>query len=192
MARARTLWEEGTEPGRQVVLLGVAATLTVVVLDLLATGGLGWIYDLAFVARGDAGVATPKSRRFVELFFTLIAVAICPVSMWMVDPEAVVKGDTTWLLAAGVLGIGALLIHIVLYVRARFADPFILPIVVVIPMSFGTASFPTFPPAEYGVRWYVNFFSDRKWMLEHEAAMSPDARERWEFEREFLAAEAGF
>lgn len=81
-------------------------------------------------ARGDAGVATPKSRRFVELFFTLIAVAICPVSMWMVDPEAVVKGDTTWLLAAGVLGIGALLIHIVLYVRARFADPFILPIVV--------------------------------------------------------------
>ncbi len=41
----------------------------------------------------------------------------------------------------------------------------ILPIVVVIPMSFGTASFPTFPPAEYGVRWYVNFFTDRKWML---------------------------
>ena len=41
----------------------------------------------------------------------------------------------------------------------------ILPIVIVIPMSFGTASFPTFPPAEYGVRWYVNFFTDRKWML---------------------------
>lgn len=39
----------------------------------------------------------------------------------------------------------------------------ILPIVVVMPMSFGTASFPTFPPAEYGTRWYVNFFTDRKW-----------------------------
>ncbi len=39
----------------------------------------------------------------------------------------------------------------------------ILPILIVIPMSFGTANFPTFPPAEYGVRWYANFFSDRKW-----------------------------
>ncbi|WP_413721362.1 ABC transporter permease subunit [Sodalis sp. RH23] len=40
----------------------------------------------------------------------------------------------------------------------------LLPILVVIPMSFGTGSFPTFPPPEYGVRWYRNFFQDPKWM----------------------------
>lgn len=40
----------------------------------------------------------------------------------------------------------------------------LLPIVIVIPMSFGTGSFPTFPPAEYGIRWYRNFLGDPKWM----------------------------
>ncbi|WP_237712975.1 iron ABC transporter permease [Serratia sp. M24T3] len=40
----------------------------------------------------------------------------------------------------------------------------LLPILVVIPMSFGTSSFPTFPPAEYGIRWYRSFFQDPKWM----------------------------
>lgn len=40
----------------------------------------------------------------------------------------------------------------------------LLPILVVIPMSFGTGSFPTFPPAHYGLRWYLSFFQDRKWM----------------------------
>lgn len=40
----------------------------------------------------------------------------------------------------------------------------ILPILVVIPMSFGTGSFPTFPPPGYGLRWYLNFFAQRKWM----------------------------
>ncbi|KAB8313781.1 ABC transporter permease subunit [Erwinia endophytica] len=40
----------------------------------------------------------------------------------------------------------------------------LVPILVVIPISFGTSSFPTFPPAEYGIRWYRNFFQDPKWM----------------------------
>lgn len=50
MARARTLWEEGTEPGRQIVVLGVAVSLTVAVLDLLVTDGVSWLFDVAFVA----------------------------------------------------------------------------------------------------------------------------------------------
>lgn len=81
-------------------------------------------------ARADAETATPKSRRLIELFFTVLAVAICPLSMWMIDPEAVAKGESTWLLASAVLGFGALMIHVVMYFRARYADPFILPIVV--------------------------------------------------------------
>lgn len=72
----------------------------------------------------------PKSRRMVELALTLIAVALCPASMWLIDSEAIAEGETTWLLATAVLGGGALLIHIVLHLRARYADPFILPCVV--------------------------------------------------------------
>ena len=40
----------------------------------------------------------------------------------------------------------------------------LLPIVVVIPMSFGTTDFPIFPPPSYGLRWYENFFTDGKWL----------------------------
>ncbi len=47
--RARTLWEEGTTPGRQVVALGLALTLTAVALDLLVSPGLGWVFGVAFV-----------------------------------------------------------------------------------------------------------------------------------------------
>lgn len=49
VTRANTLWEEGTEPGRQVVVLGVAVSLTVAVLDLLVTGGLSVLFDLVYV-----------------------------------------------------------------------------------------------------------------------------------------------
>ncbi|WP_230492412.1 ABC transporter permease subunit [Martelella alba] len=40
----------------------------------------------------------------------------------------------------------------------------VLPIVIVIPMSFDAARYPTFPPAAYSVHWYVNFFTEHKWM----------------------------
>jgi len=47
---ARTLWEEGHEPGRQMVALGLALTLTVAVLDVALGGRVGLFFDLAFVA----------------------------------------------------------------------------------------------------------------------------------------------
>lgn len=74
----------------------------------------------------------PRSRRFIELVLTACAVGFCPLSMWLVDPQVIAEGETTWLLATGVLGVGALLIHVVLQFRARYADPFILPIVVLL------------------------------------------------------------
>ncbi|WP_211357165.1 DUF6542 domain-containing protein [Nocardioides rubriscoriae] len=46
----RTLWEEGHEPGREVASLGVALALTAAALDLLLTGRVGVLFDLAFVA----------------------------------------------------------------------------------------------------------------------------------------------
>jgi hypothetical protein len=47
---ARTLWEEGREPGREVVALGVALALTAVVVDLLLVGRVSLFFDLCFVA----------------------------------------------------------------------------------------------------------------------------------------------
>jgi len=45
----RTLWEEGHEPGRRVVVLGVALALTTTALDLLVFGRLTFLFDIGFV-----------------------------------------------------------------------------------------------------------------------------------------------
>ena len=50
VTQARTLWEEGREPGRQVVALGVALALTVVVVDVALVGRVSLFFDLCFVA----------------------------------------------------------------------------------------------------------------------------------------------
>ena len=49
MSQSRTLWEEGHEPGRQVVALGLAVALTVVVLDLLLFDRVSPLFDICFV-----------------------------------------------------------------------------------------------------------------------------------------------
>jgi hypothetical protein len=63
----QTLWEEGNEPGRQVVLLGLALVLTAVALDIVATDHVGWLFDLGFVA-ACLGVALAVRQRD---FFTV-------------------------------------------------------------------------------------------------------------------------
>ncbi len=50
MSQTRTLWEEGREPGRQVVALGLAVALTAVVVDLGLVGRVSLFFDLCFVA----------------------------------------------------------------------------------------------------------------------------------------------
>jgi hypothetical protein len=49
VSQRRTLWEEGHEPGRQVVALGLALALTAVVVNQAITGSVGWMFDLCFV-----------------------------------------------------------------------------------------------------------------------------------------------
>lgn len=49
MSHGRTVWEEGREPGHQVVALGTAVSLTVVLADLVLTDGVSVLYDVAFV-----------------------------------------------------------------------------------------------------------------------------------------------
>jgi putative spermidine/putrescine transport system permease protein len=40
-----------------------------------------------------------------------------------------------------------------------------LPIVIVVPMSFSSASSLEFPPPGFSLRWYEAFFGDRRWLL---------------------------
>jgi hypothetical protein len=47
--RPRTLWEEGRQPGGQVVALGLALVLTAVSADVLLGGDVGWPFDIGFV-----------------------------------------------------------------------------------------------------------------------------------------------
>ena len=49
VAHARTLWEEGHEPGRQVVVLGAAVALSAAAIDVALVGQVGWFFDLCFV-----------------------------------------------------------------------------------------------------------------------------------------------
>jgi len=50
VSEARTLWDEGHEPGRQVVALGFALALTIVAIDVGLGGRVGLFFDLTFVA----------------------------------------------------------------------------------------------------------------------------------------------
>jgi hypothetical protein len=49
VSEARTLWEEGHEPGGQVAALGLALAFTVVTVDVVTGGGVGVLYDAGFV-----------------------------------------------------------------------------------------------------------------------------------------------
>ncbi|CAI9409824.1 DUF6542 domain-containing protein [Nocardioides sp. T2.26MG-1] len=49
VSQHRTLWEEGHEPGRQVVALGLALALSAVVLDQSLAGSVGVLFDVCFV-----------------------------------------------------------------------------------------------------------------------------------------------
>lgn len=40
----------------------------------------------------------------------------------------------------------------------------IVPSLIVIPMSFSESQYLTFPPREWSLRWYVNYFSSLEWM----------------------------
>ena len=74
-------------------------------------------------------VELPRSRRLTELVLTVLAVLLCPAAMYLVDPETALA-NRMWLQALTVQGVGALVLHAVMYMRARYADPFILPIAV--------------------------------------------------------------
>ncbi len=40
----------------------------------------------------------------------------------------------------------------------------ILPVLIIIPMSFGGSEYLEFPPSSLSLRWYIKFFSDSEWL----------------------------
>ena len=78
MTHARTLWEEGQEPGRQVVALGAALALTVVVIDLMLMGRVSLLFDLCFVALciGLALAVRPRDFFIVGVLPPLIMLGV--------------------------------------------------------------------------------------------------------------------
>jgi hypothetical protein len=78
VSQHRTLWEQGHEPGRQVVALGLALALTAVVLDQALTGSVGWFFDVCFVLTcvGTALLVRPSDFFTVGVFPPLLMVAV--------------------------------------------------------------------------------------------------------------------
>ncbi|WP_374456133.1 DUF6542 domain-containing protein [Nocardioides sp.] len=64
MNQADVFWEVGREPGRQVVALGVAVTLTAVSIDVLLVGRLTFFFDLCFMVLCLGLAALVRRRDF--------------------------------------------------------------------------------------------------------------------------------
>ncbi|MDR7252584.1 positive regulator of sigma E activity [Nocardioides sp. BE266] len=64
MNQADVFWEVGREPGRQVVSLGVAVTLTAVSIDVLLAGHLTLFFDLCFMVLCLALAALVRRQDF--------------------------------------------------------------------------------------------------------------------------------
>ena len=124
----RTLWEEGHEPGRQVVVLGVAVALTVTTIDLLAFERLTALFDVGFVllCLALALLVRPSDFFTVGVLPPLLMVAVVTLlattrPLVVADPgdglvQAVVSGLSHH---AGALVLGYLLSLAVLAVRHR-------------------------------------------------------------------------
>ena len=72
----------------------------------------------------------PKPRRITELMLLLMALTLGVGANILVDPEQLEKDPSHIIVSGAVLAGGALLVHVVLWIRARYADPYLLPIAV--------------------------------------------------------------
>jgi hypothetical protein len=104
---AEAFWEVGHEPGRQVVSLGVAVTLTAVSIDVALVGRLTLFFDLCFVVLCLGLAALVRRRDFYmvallpPLLMTIVFAFVALVARSAVaDPrdsllQAVVSGVAT-------------------------------------------------------------------------------------------------
>lgn len=132
MSQSRTLWEEGREPGREVVALGLAIALTAVVLDMAMVGRISLFFDLCFVALsvGLALAVRPTDFFTVGVLPPLIMVAVFAL-LALTRPSAIAHPDDGLAQAvisglsrhSGALVVGYFLCLACLAIRQRFATP---------------------------------------------------------------------
>ncbi|KAA9392924.1 FtsW/RodA/SpoVE family cell cycle protein [Kocuria coralli] len=80
---------------------------------------------------GTSGAApVQRRRRVTELVLLVVAWVIGIGANILVDPQRAGEDPSHVYRTAGVLIVGSLVLHAVLWLRARYADPYILPIVV--------------------------------------------------------------
>ena len=130
MSTARTLWEEGHEPGRRIVALGMALGLTTVALDLAVAGHISLLFDFSFVivCVALALLVRPEDFFTVGVLPPLIMLAVFAIlgatrPGTIANPDdgvvqAVVSGLSTHAVA---LGVGYGLCLAILLVRERVA-----------------------------------------------------------------------
>ncbi|WP_372733940.1 DUF6542 domain-containing protein [Nocardioides sp.] len=129
MSHPRTLWEEGHEPGYQMVALGLALALSFAALDLWRTGHVTVLFDLTFIA---ACLAMALLVRPADFFTVGVLPPLIMLTVFVLvainDPgaiardhdglvQAVISGLSTHSLA---LGVGYALCLGCLAIRRRF------------------------------------------------------------------------
>ena len=92
--RRRTLWDEGTRSGRDVVTLSIALLLAAVVLDLALSDGLGLFFDLLFVTICvGAALAVRPREFFVVGVMPPLAMALVVLLLAISDPGSIARPD---------------------------------------------------------------------------------------------------
>ena len=130
MSQRRTLWEEGREPGRQVVALGLALALTTVIVDQTLTGHVGWLFDIGFVliCIGTPLLVRPSDFFTIGVLPPLLMVVVFTL-IGMARPEVIADKEDGVIQAvvsglghhAGALVVGYALCLAILAIRHRVA-----------------------------------------------------------------------
>ena len=94
MSQSRTLWEEGREPGREVVALGLAVALTAIVVDVGTVGRVSIFFDVIFVGLclGLALAVRPTDFFTVGVLPPMIMVVVFTL-LGFSRPEAIAQPD---------------------------------------------------------------------------------------------------
>lgn len=106
MTHARTIWEEGREPGSRVVALAAALALTAIALDLVVGSRVGVFFDIVFVvlSLGAALLVRPPDMFVVGVLPPLLMVGAFLLVALTRTPAIASPGDGV--IQAVVTGLG--------------------------------------------------------------------------------------
>lgn len=103
--RARTLWDEGHRPGRQVVVLSVLSALAVARLDLLLTHKLSLVFDVVFVLVCVAAALAIRPRDFFAVGVLPPLLMFATVTLFALTARSAVAEKVDGLVQAVVSGL---------------------------------------------------------------------------------------